>query len=155
MTLCSILTLPEWARAFNAGGRTEQAEHESNAEGTNKFFELVGRTPAANSYELDFAKANFKPVPFESAAQLVKVLEEGAAQTRKALAAIPDDAWNDNWKLTMQGKSIFDGSRFLAYRQMFLNHIVHHRAQLGVYLRMNEEKVPAIYGPSADDTLGF
>ena len=105
--------------------------------------------------ELDFAKANFKPVPFESAAQLVKVLEEGAAQTRKALAAIPDDAWNDNWKLTMQGKSIFDGSRFLAYRQMFLNHIVHHRAQLGVYLRMNEEKVPAIYGPSAYDTLGF
>jgi len=49
--------LPEWARAFNAGGRTEQAEHEANAEGTNKFFELVGRTPAANSYELDFAKA--------------------------------------------------------------------------------------------------
>ncbi len=105
--------------------------------------------------ELDFAKANFKPVPFESAAQLVRVLEEGAAQTRKALAAIPDDTWNDNWKLTMQGKSIFDGSRFLAYRQMFLNHIVHHRAQLGVYLRMNEEKVPAIYGPSADDTMGF
>jgi len=55
----------------------------------------------------------------------------------------------------MQGKSIFDGSRFLAYRQMFLNHIVHHRAQLGVYLRMNEAKVPAIYGPSADETLGF
>jgi hypothetical protein len=49
--------LPEWARAFNAGGRPEQAEHEANAEGTNKFFELVGRTPAANSYELDFAKA--------------------------------------------------------------------------------------------------
>jgi uncharacterized damage-inducible protein DinB len=105
--------------------------------------------------ELDFAKANFKPVPFESAAQLVRVLDEGAAQTRSALAAIPDDAWNDNWKLMMQGKTIFDGSRFLAYRQMFLNHIVHHRAQLGVYLRMNEGKVPAIYGPSADDTLGF
>ncbi len=105
--------------------------------------------------ELDFATANFKPVPFESAAQLVAVLDEGAAKTRSALAAIPDAAWNENWKLMMQGKGIFDGSRFLAYRQMFLNHIVHHRAQLGVYLRMNEEKVPAIYGPSADDTLGF
>jgi uncharacterized damage-inducible protein DinB len=105
--------------------------------------------------ELDFANANFKPVPFESAAQLVKVLEEGAVQTRQALAAISDDKWNDHWKLTMQGKSIFAGPRFLAYREMFLNHIVHHRAQLGVYLRMNEEKVPAIYGPSADDTMGF
>ena len=105
--------------------------------------------------ELDFAKADFKPVPFESAAQLVSVLDEGAAKTRSALAGLPDDAWNENWKLLMQGKSIFDGSRFLAYRQMFLNHIVHHRAQLGVYLRLNEGKVPAIYGPSADETRGF
>jgi uncharacterized damage-inducible protein DinB len=94
-------------------------------------------------------------VPFESAAQLVSVLDEGAAKTRSALAGLPDEAWSENWKLLMQGKSIFDGSRFLAYRQMFLNHIVHHRAQLGVYLRLNEEKVPAIYGPSADETRGF
>ena len=49
--------LPEWATAFNAGGRAEQAAREANAEGTTQFYELVGRTPAANSYELDFAKA--------------------------------------------------------------------------------------------------
>lgn len=49
--------LPEWAKAFNAGGRREQAEREANAEGTTQFFQLVGRTPAANSYEFDFAKA--------------------------------------------------------------------------------------------------
>ena len=49
--------LPEWARAFNASGRTGQAAREANAEGTTQFFELVGRTPAANRYELDFAKA--------------------------------------------------------------------------------------------------
>ena len=49
--------LPAWASAFNAGPRIAQAEHEANAEGTTQFFELVGRTPAANSYELDFAKA--------------------------------------------------------------------------------------------------
>jgi len=49
----------------------------------------------------------------------------------------------------------FDGTRFLAYREMFLNHLVHHRAQLGVYLRLNEKAVPAIYGPSADDKMGF
>jgi arylsulfatase A-like enzyme len=48
--------LPEWARAFNASGRIAQAKHEANAEGTTHFFDLVGRTPAANSYELDFAK---------------------------------------------------------------------------------------------------
>jgi predicted AlkP superfamily pyrophosphatase or phosphodiesterase len=49
--------LPEWATAFNASGRAEQAAREANAEGTTQFFDLVGRTPAANSYELDFAKA--------------------------------------------------------------------------------------------------
>ena len=49
--------LPEWARAFNASGRAAQAEHEASVDGTTQFFELVGRTPAANSYELDFAKA--------------------------------------------------------------------------------------------------
>jgi uncharacterized damage-inducible protein DinB len=38
---------------------------------------------------------------------------------------------------------------------MFLNHIVHHRAQLGVYLRLNDKPVPATYGPSADDKMGF
>jgi hypothetical protein len=103
----------------------------------------------------DFAQGTYKPAPLESAAQLVKLLNEGAAETRKALAALPEDKWNDHWKLVMQGKSLFEGSRFLAYRQMFLNHLVHHRAQLGIYLRLNEEKVPAVYGPSADDTLGF
>jgi predicted AlkP superfamily pyrophosphatase or phosphodiesterase len=49
--------LPEWARAFNASGRIAQAAREAKVEGTTQFFELVGRTPAANSYELDFAKA--------------------------------------------------------------------------------------------------
>jgi predicted AlkP superfamily pyrophosphatase or phosphodiesterase len=49
--------LPGWATTFNASGRSEQAAKEANAEGTTQFFELVGRTPAANSYELDFAKA--------------------------------------------------------------------------------------------------
>ena len=49
--------LPEWATAFNQSGRRAQAEREANAEGTTQFFDLVGRTPAANSYEFDFAKA--------------------------------------------------------------------------------------------------
>jgi len=105
--------------------------------------------------ELDFSQGSFKPLPLESAAQLVRVFEEGATKTRNALAGLREDAWNDNWKLVMQGRVLFAGSRFLAYREMFLNHLVHHRAQLGVYLRLNDQLVPAIYGPSADEPLGF
>lgn len=105
--------------------------------------------------ELDFATTKFAPVPFESAAQLVKTFDEGAAKTRAALKNTPDEAWTQPWKLSAGDKTIFAGSRFLAYRQMFLNHVVHHRAQLGVYLRLNETPVPATYGPSADDRMGF
>lgn len=103
---------------------------------------------------LDFAQRSVTPLPFESAAQLVRVFDEGAAQVRRALEAVPDSAWTEPWKLSREGTTIFEGTRFLAYRQMFINHLVHHRAQLGVYLRLNDVPVPATYGPSADEKLG-
>ena len=105
--------------------------------------------------ELDFSKSSSQRVAFESNDQLVRVFDEGAAKVRAALKNTPDEAWTQNWKLSFQGRPIFNGSRFLAYRQMFLNHLVHHRAQLGVYLRLNDKPLPATYGPSADDTMGF
>ncbi len=105
--------------------------------------------------ELDFSTAQLTRPEFKSAEQLVKAFDEGAAKARAALKNTPDEAWTQNWKLSFQGKLIFEGPRFLAYRQMFLNHLVHHRAQLGVYLRLNEKPVPATYGPSADDKMGF
>jgi len=103
--------------------------------------------------ELDFSKSSIKPLPFESVPQLLQAFDEGAAKVRSALQATRDEAWTENWKLSLQGKVIFEGQRFLAYREMFLNHLVHHRAQLGVYLRLNGKPVPGIYGPSADETL--
>ena len=104
---------------------------------------------------LDFTQRNYSPLPFESAEQLVRVFDEGSAAVRKALQNTADEKWNDRWKLSAGPRTIFEGTRFLAFRQMYINHIVHHRAQLGVYLRLNDEPVPSIYGPSADETLGF
>ncbi len=101
--------------------------------------------------ELDFSSGSYKPLPFESGGQLVKALEEGAAKVRAALASTTDEAWQQNWRLAFEGKTIFEAPRFLAYRALFLNHMVHHRAQLGVYLRLNDIPVPATYGPSADE----
>jgi len=106
--------------------------------------------------ELDFSAGPPRTRPsFESPEQLVKAFEGGAAKVRDALKNTPDDAWTQPWKLSFQGKTIFSGTRFLAYRQMFLNHLVHHRSQLGVYLRLNDVPLPATYGPSADDRMGF
>lgn len=110
------------------------------------FGESVVTLPA-----LAFSSSTYKPLPFESAAQLVGVLNEGAAKVRTALAGLPEAAWDETWKLSFEGNTIFEGSRFLAYREMFLNHLVHHRAQLGVYLRLKGVAVPGIYGPSADE----
>lgn len=106
--------------------------------------------------EFDFSTAPQRArLQLESPEQLVKAFDEGAAKVREALKNTPDSAWTESWKLSFGGKPIFSGSRFLAYRQMFLNHLVHHRAQLGVYLRLNDKPLPATYGPSADDTMGF
>ncbi len=106
--------------------------------------------------ELDFGKGGPRQRPaFESAEGLVKAFDDGATKLRSAMKSLSESGWTESWKLSFNGKPIFSGSRFLAYRQMFVNHLVHHRAQLGVYLRLNDIPLPAIYGPSADDTMGF
>jgi uncharacterized damage-inducible protein DinB len=111
--------------------------------------------PVLTSPGMDLSQSTYKPLVFASAAQLLRVFDDGAAKVREALVNLPDAAWTQPWKFSVQGKTAFEGPRFLAYRQIFLNHLVHHRAQLGVYLRLNEEPVPALYGPSADERLGF
>ena len=105
--------------------------------------------------ELDFGKSTRTRLPFESTKQVVEAFDQGAAKVRDALKRTADPAWSEPWKLSFNGRPIFSGTRFLAYRQMFMNHLVHHRAQLGVYLRLNDVPLPATYGPSADDTMGF
>jgi len=104
---------------------------------------------------LDFANRTFARLQFESAEQLVRAFDEGAAKVVATLQSMDEAAWTQPWKLSFQDKRIFEGPRFLAYRAMFLNHLVHHRAQLGVYLRLLDKPLPATYGPSADDRMGF
>lgn len=105
--------------------------------------------------ELDFSNAGNRGRPPFELTGLLKLFDESVAKLRAALENTKDDAWTQPWKLSFQGKQIFSGTRFLAYREMFLNHLVHHRAQLGVYLRLNGKPLPATYGPSADDTMEF
>jgi hypothetical protein len=105
--------------------------------------------------EFDFGTGGTRVRPPFDLDGLLKAFDENAAKARTALQNVSDDAWTKSWKLSFKGKPIFEGSKFLAYRQMFLNHLVHHRAQLGVYLRLNGKPLPATYGPSADDRMGF
>ena len=105
--------------------------------------------------ELDFSKSDMKPLAMESRPQLLAAFDGIAEKARTAIAKASDQEWQKKWKLSFQGHTIVDAPRFLIYRDMFLNHLVHHRAQLGVYLRLNDIPLPATYGPSADDSMGF
>lgn len=101
--------------------------------------------------ELDFATAGMRPLVMESRQQLLSAFDENVRQTREKLAGASDEELQQPWKLSSGGKPIAQGTRYEMLRGLLLNHIVHHRAQLGVYLRLNGVPVPSVYGPSADE----
>jgi uncharacterized damage-inducible protein DinB len=101
--------------------------------------------------ELDVATAKFPPLVFESTAHLLSELDRSAAEARRHLAESSDEQLNKNWKLLFAEKVFVDQPRKNLYRGMFLNHLVHHRGQLSVYLRLLNVPVPGLYGPSADE----
>ncbi|HZY64025.1 MAG TPA: DinB family protein [Edaphobacter sp.] len=104
---------------------------------------------------MDLATTKFPLLTLESREQLLAIFDELAAQAREALAKSSDADLQQKWKFSFGDKVIADVPRSAIYRGLFFNHLIHHRAQLGVYLRLNDIPVPALYGPSADDTLGF
>jgi uncharacterized damage-inducible protein DinB len=105
--------------------------------------------------EMDLAAAKFPPLVFESREKLLADFDGLAAEARAALANSSDEHLQKNWKMSWGANVIADAPRSVLYRTMFFNHLIHHRAQLGVYLRLNDQPVPPLYGPSADDRMGF
>jgi uncharacterized damage-inducible protein DinB len=92
--------------------------------------------------------------PFQSgsANELVAHFDEASAAAKAALSALREDQVSVIWTLKFGEQTIAAMPRALALRRVFLNHLIHHRAQLSVYLRLLEVPVPGMYGPSADDT---
>jgi uncharacterized damage-inducible protein DinB len=84
-------------------------------------------------------------------AELLAIFDKGASEFRAALAATENEAMMSPWSLQAGGKTMFTMPKVAVIRGMIFNHIVHHRGQLTVYLRMCDIPVPAIYGPSADE----
>ena len=77
--------------------------------------------------------------------------DECAGELRTTLAATPDEEFGKTWTLTWMGKEAFSMPRVAVYRSTVVNHLVHHRGQLSVYLRMLDVPIPGMYGPSADE----
>jgi uncharacterized damage-inducible protein DinB len=101
--------------------------------------------------ELDFSTAGMRPLIMESRQQLLNAFDENVRQAKANLASVSDEELQQPWKLSSGGNVILQGTRYQMLRGLLLNHIIHHRAQLGVYLRLNGVAVPSIYGPSADE----
>jgi uncharacterized damage-inducible protein DinB len=104
--------------------------------------------------EFDLAPASGVPSKFAqkltTAADLVRVMEEGFAGARKALQGTTDEHLMKPWRLKVKGQVVTEAPRHVMLRDSLM-HLSHHRGQLTVYLRLNDVPVPSIYGPSADD----
>ena len=110
-------------------------------------------TPVLTQTELDIApregpKAVYRFLPVD---QLLKMFDHGVGEARPLIQKISDADLQVPWTLKSAGHDVSTLPRYMAYRTMVLNHLVHHRAQLGFYLRLTDQKVPSMYGPTADE----
>ncbi|MBI3404064.1 MAG: DinB family protein [Acidobacteria bacterium] len=104
---------------------------------------------------LDIEPGGVRPAPPtapKTNAELVAMFDKNQAAARKALAEVKDDLLMKPWSLLKNGQTLLTVPRIGVLRGFIMNHMIHHRAQLCVYLRLNDVPVPGMYGPSADET---
>jgi uncharacterized damage-inducible protein DinB len=107
-------------------------------------------SPTLESDEMDFAKPYDQPNPTNTE-ELLELLDKNVATATESLRKTDDATFMKNWTLR-NGEEIFlTMPKAAVVRSFVMNHIVHHRGQLSVYLRLNDIPVPALYGPSADE----
>jgi uncharacterized damage-inducible protein DinB len=97
----------------------------------------------------------FRPPEWKTRKDLLAQFDSSLEKGKKVLRETTDERLlTTKWRMLNAGKVVSEPTRYEAIRDGVLNHMAHHRGQLTVYLRLNEAKVPAIYGPSADEGLG-
>jgi uncharacterized damage-inducible protein DinB len=93
----------------------------------------------------------YQPQLLASREEILAAFDKSVGEARQAIQAADPAGLDQAWTLRFGGKLVFSMPRQAVLRGMVMNHLIHHRAQLGVYLRLNDIPVPAIYGPSADE----
>jgi uncharacterized damage-inducible protein DinB len=114
---------------------------------TTDLFRLMALT--LTSSELDMAVA-WQPYTMPSKAELLARFEENASGALAAFKQISDEAFHQPWTIKRGPNILFSGERFTYFRNQVINQIVHHRAQLGTYIRALGLPLPGMYGASAD-----
>jgi uncharacterized damage-inducible protein DinB len=100
---------------------------------------------------LKFDMANYKPWLPASKAEILEKFDKDTANAKQVLGDLDPSKWEDNWKMTAGDQTWIDDSRYVVFRTWVLNHLIHHRAQLGRDLRTLGAPIPGMYGPSADE----
>ena len=108
-------------------------------------------TPTLQNSELDFSKMDYKPYDPPSTADLLEFFDKHVSEAIDALKNTPDEGFLENWTLRNGEQVYFTMPKVAVMRGFVMNHIIHHRGQLSVYLRLNDIAVPPIYGPTADE----
>ena len=114
--------------------------------------EMFGWTPPTmEKAELDFATMDYKPYEPKTNDDLLEFFDKNVSEAIETLKNSPDERFMETWTMKNGEKVYFTMPKIAVMRSFVMNHIVHHRGQLSVYLRLNDIAVPAIYGPSADE----
>jgi uncharacterized damage-inducible protein DinB len=115
----------------------------------------VAELPSWTNFTLDLEVLelgpDYKPEQPATRAGLLEMFDKGVAGARAKIAAASDEDWKKIWTFKWEGKTYMSMPRSQVMRGTIMNHLIHHRAQLGVYLRLNETAIPGMYGPSADE----
>lgn len=104
-----------------------------------------------NDPELNMVTGSYQPRTAATVAEMLAIFDAASAKAREFLAAKSDADLLSTWTFKQDGKELFSMPRVAAFRGWVMNHLIHHRGQLSVYLRQTGSKVPSIYGPSADE----
>ena len=114
--------------------------------------EMFGWTPPTmEKAELDFAQMDYKPFEPKTTDDLLEFFDKYVAEAIVTLKNSSDDRFMENWTMRNGEKVYFTMPKIAVMRSFVISHIIHHRGQLSVYLRLNDIAVPSIYGPSADE----
>ncbi len=135
-------------------GKNDYAPHEKSMKMmplATHIVEIVGWPDTIlNTEKLDFAAGDYKPLKLTSGEELKEKLEEFYALSNTAMNQLSEDGLSGKWAMYMGDQLLADYSKYSAIRHA-LSQLTHHRAQLGVYYRLNDIPVPGSYGPSADE----
>lgn len=107
--------------------------------------------PIFGADELDMDPKDYKPFQAATFAELLETYDGEVARAKQVIASSADTDAAQPWQLKLLGKVWFEKPREAVYRNMALSHLIHHRGQLSVYLRLLDVPVPGTYGPTADE----